>query len=155
MVSPKVYARSAYSSYAGRTPLAGLVLAHPVQGAVERPYSGSRIDPMEVSSEAWAGCRGQHADPRNHGYGAEWGMHFEPTAHYGFSAGIIDTVDRAVARMAVGAIRPHEYDGRYLYTSRSSEAGAFERSECTTHDHWSSGAGLTRATEYNRYSEVA
>ena len=81
---------------------------------------------------AWAGRSNQRADPRNRGYGAERGMHFEQTAHYDFDASDDrNRADRAVTRTPVNTVGPHEYDGHYPYTS-CSEAGASENTERIT-----------------------
>jgi len=60
---------------------------------------------MKVYLEAWAGHSGQHADPRDCGYGAKRGMCFGLTAHNGFNTGDdSDIADRAVARTPGGAV---------------------------------------------------
>jgi len=46
---------------------------------------------MEASAEAWAGREDPCANPRSQGYGAEQGLRFEPAAHHGFYAGMIET----------------------------------------------------------------
>jgi len=111
---------------------------------------------MGVSSEVWAGRSSWCAGHRDRGYGASRDGHagtsvcFEPTIHDGSSAGDDgDRVDRAVTRSSVGTVRPREYDGCYLNTSQSSEAGAFEHFKCVVCDDWGTGARVTRAAEYN------
>jgi len=81
------------------------------------------------------------------------GMHFEPTAHCGFSAGY--NGDRAVARAPVGAVGQRESDGHYVYVSRTSKACTFGCSEHVACDDWDIGARATRASEYNQNSEAA
>ena len=87
-------------------------------------------------------------------------MHFEPTAHYGFSAGDDgDRVDRAVAGTPVGAVGPCKYDGRYpqAYTIQNGEIAPLfsilSASPATT--GLLGPERLDLATEYNRCSRVA
>jgi len=60
----------------------------------------------------------------------------------------VQWIERAVMIMApVGTVRQCEYDGHFLYASRSSQAGTYELSERITHDDWDTGARVTTAAE--------
>jgi len=120
-----VYARLAYSPYAGHALQAKPASARRIRQAVGQ---STCADSIRVYSRAYICRDGWHAGLEDQAVRAKWdsyGERFEHTIHCSLDAGIdeVETVAEAPA-VAVCAIGQPVSDGRYGYASQSSYADA-------------------------------